>query len=127
MASMFHTGALERLAHVWIGTSVEDSEVVDRIDSLAKIVGMTLFVSFEPLIGPVGDVNLSKIHWAIVGGESGPRSRPIKPEWVDQLHSICRRDDVAFFFKQWGGKNKKAAGRELHGQLYDEYPIELEA
>jgi protein gp37 len=127
MAEMFKSEMLERLNNVWIGTSVEGNEVVGRIDSLAKIEGMTLFVSFEPLISAVGDVDLSKIHWAIVGGESGPRSRPIEEEWVDELHLLCRRDDVAFFFKQWGGKNKKASGRELHGKTYDEYPMELEA
>jgi protein gp37 len=127
MAAMFEVGILTRLSHVWIGTSVEGSEVVGRIESLAKIEGMTLFVSFEPLIGAVGEVDLTKIHWAIVGGESGPRSRPIEPEWVDQIHAICRRDDVAFFFKQWGGKNKKTAGRELYGRTFDEYPIYLDA
>ena len=124
---MFSAGILKRLNHVWIGTSVENSDVVDRIESLASISGMTLFVSFEPLIGAVGKVDLSRIHWAIVGGESGPRSRPIEPEWVDELHRACRQDNVAFFFKQWGGKNKKSAGRELNGQTYDEYPMELEA
>jgi protein gp37 len=127
MAKMFNSGMLKRLNHVWIGTSVENRDVVDRIDSLARIDGMTLFVSFEPLIGAIGEVDLSKIHWAIVGGESGPRSRPIETDWVDELHSLCRRDDVAFFFKQWGGRNKKVTGRELHGQTYDEYPMELEA
>lgn len=127
MAEMFKSEMLQRLNHVWIGTSVEGNEVVGRIDSLAKIEGMTLFVSFEPLISAVGEVDLSKIHWAIVGGESGPRSRPIAAEWVDELHLLCRRDDVAFFFKQWGGKNKKASGRQLHGKTYDEYPMELEA
>lgn len=127
MAEMFNTKLIARLHHVWIGTSVEGSEVVGRIDSLAKIEGMTLFVSFEPLISAVGNVDLSKIHWAIVGGESGPRSRSIEEDWVDELHKICRRDDVAFFFKQWGGKNKKASGRQLHGKTYDEYPMELKA
>ena len=127
MAAMFADGMLNRLMHVWIGTSVENDEVINRIESLATIEGMTLFISFEPLIGAIGNVDLAKIHWAIVGGESGPRSRPIQSEWVDEIHALCRRDDVAFFFKQWGGKNKKAAGRELHGQFYDEYPIELEA
>lgn len=127
MAEMFVTGQLQRLAHVWVGTSVESREVVERIDSLARIDGMTLFVSFEPLIGAIGDVDLSKIQWAIVGGESGPRSRPMESEWVDELHVLCRRDDVAFFFKQWGGRNKKVTGRELHGQTYDEYPMELAA
>lgn len=127
MAAMFEAGILTRMPHVWIGTSVESSEVVERIISLASISGMTRFVSFEPLIGAIGNVDLSRIHWAIIGGESGPRSRPIKQEWVDELHLACRRDNVAFFFKQWGGKNKKSAGRELHGQTYDEYPMYLEA
>jgi len=127
MAEMFVTGELTTLSNVWLGTSVENEEVVHRISHLAQIRGMTLFVSFEPLIGMINEVNLKKIHWAIVGGESGPKARPVEEEWVDRLHQICRRDDVAFFFKQWGGKNKKAAGRELHGRTYDEYPIQLEA
>lgn len=127
MAALFAEGKLERLLNVWVGTSVENSDVVDRIGHLSKINGMTLFVSFEPLIGPVGDVDLTGIHWAIVGGESGPRSRPINPDWVDELHAICRRDDVAFFFKQWGGRNKKATGRELYGTTFDEYPLALSA
>jgi protein gp37 len=125
MADMFANGDLARLDNVWLGTSVENEEVVGRIEQLARIRGMTLFISFEPLIGPVSDVDLSAIHWAIVGGESGPRARVVELEWVDRLHDICRRDDVAFFFKQWGGKNKKVNGRELHGQTYDEYPIDL--
>jgi protein gp37 len=127
MAKMFGAGTLQRLNHVWIGTSVECSEVVYRIESLAKIKGMTLFISFEPLIGAIGVVDLSKIHWAIVGGESGPRSRPIEPDWVDELLRTCRRDNVAFFFKQWGGRNKKSTGRQLNEQTYDEYPMYLEA
>jgi protein gp37 len=127
MASLFEIGKLPRLNNVWIGTSVENGDVVERIDQLASISKMTLFVSFEPLIGPVGDVDLSQIHWAIVGGESGPHARDMDAEWVEELHDLCRRDDVAFFFKQWGGRNKKAAGRELHGQTYDEYPLELES
>jgi protein gp37 len=125
MAEMFGRGELKRMNNVWLGTSVESQEVVSRIGQLVQITGMTLFVSFEPLIGPIDEVDLTGIHWAIVGGESGPRSRPIEERWVETIHRICRRDDVAFFFKQWGGKNKKALGRELHGQTYDEYPIEL--
>lgn len=127
MAELFRRGVLNRLSNVWLGTSVEDMAVLDRIEHLAEIQGMTLFVSFEPLIGRIDDADLSGVHWAIVGGESGPRARPIEEEWVDRLHDICRRDDVAFFFKQWGGKNKKIAGRKLHGRTYDEFPIELEA
>jgi protein gp37 len=96
------------------------------VEHLATIRGATLFISFEPLIGMISEIDLRAIHWAIVGGESGPRARPVEVEWVDRLHEICLRDDVAFFFKQWGGQNKKAAGRELHGRTYDEFPLELE-
>lgn len=126
MAEMFATGELRPLLNVWLGTSVESAEVIDRIDELTKIKRATLFVSFEPLIGEIKDVDLRSVHWAIVGGESGPRARPMEPQWVERLYDICRRDDVAFFFKQWGGRNKKAAGRELHERTYDEYPLDLE-
>jgi protein gp37 len=125
MADLFSSGALMALENVWIGTSVESAEVVERIDHLAAIPAMTRFVSFEPLIGPVGNVDLSRIHWAIVGGESGPKARSIEPQWIEELRKLCRRDDVAFFFKQWGGKNKKATGRMLNGRTYDEYPVQL--
>lgn len=124
---MFASGQLTAENHIWVGTSVESSEVLDRISFLASIKGATLFISFEPLIGEIPEADLRGIHWAIVGGESGPRSRPMEEAWVERLLEICRRDDVAFFFKQWGGRNKKAAGRELHGQTFDEYPLELEA
>lgn len=127
MARLFTSGALDRLSNVWVGTSVENADVSYRVDELIKIKGMTLFVSFEPLIGRIADIDLRGVHWAIVGGESGPRARPMDEEWVERLYAICRRDDVAFFFKQWGGRNKKIAGRILHGQTYDEYPLELEA
>lgn len=127
MAAMFALSELPRLAQVWIGTSVENEDVVDRIKHLVGISGMTRFVSFEPLIGPVGSISLKGIHWAIVGGESGPASRPMEIEWVEQIEAACRRAGTAFFFKQWGGRNKKAAGRKLRGQTYDEYPHELSA
>jgi protein gp37 len=127
MASLFASGVLARLAHVWIGTSVEDELVSGRITHLVSIVGMTRFVSFEPLIGSVGKIDLSGVHWAIVGGESGPSARPMKIEWVDQIWRASRLAGSAFFFKQWGGKNKKAAGRKLRGKTYDEYPCTLAA
>lgn len=127
MASMFRGGELVVLRNVWLGTSVESEDVAQRVAHLSSIAGATLFVSFEPLIGRIDDIDLRRIHWAIVGGESGPRARPVATEWVDRLYEICRRDHVAFFFKQWGGQNKKAAGRELHGRTYDEFPIALEA
>ncbi|WP_395611666.1 DUF5131 family protein [Allosphingosinicella sp.] len=126
MAKLFKDGVLKNLLHVWLGTSVENSDVAERVCHLSAIPDATLFVSFEPLIGRVDDIDLRKVHWAIVGGESGPRARSMDEEWVERLYEICRRDDVAFFFKQWGGRNKKAAGRELHGRTYDEYPLELE-
>ena len=127
MAALFAAQQISVLSNVWVGTSVENQEVVERVRHLTAIRGATLFVSFEPLIGQIDEINLRGVHWAIVGGESGPRARPMNEEWVEKLYRICRRDDVAFFFKQWGGRNKKAAGRELHGRTYDEYPLELEA
>lgn len=126
LAALVSAGKIITLQNVWLGTSVESAEVIGRISDLAMIKGATLFVSFEPLIGRINDMDLTSIHWAIVGGESGPRARPMEQEWVERLHEICIRDDVAFFFKQWGGQNKKAAGRELHGRTYDEFPLQLE-
>lgn len=125
MAQLFYDGVLSKHQNIWIGTSVEDSQVTHRIKHLAAIKDMTLFISFEPLIGSIGKVNLKGIHWAIVGGESGPNSRPMEEKWVEEILEICRSDDVAFFFKQWGGKNKKLTGRILHDRTYDEYPFEL--
>lgn len=125
MAAMFADGVLWVLPNVWVGTSVENAEVAGRVGYLTLIKDSTLFVSFEPLIGKIEDIDLRGVHWAIVGGESGPRSRAMEEAWVERLYEICRRDDVAFFFKQWGGRNKKITGRELHGRTYDEYPIEL--
>lgn len=127
MARLFEEGRIGVLTNVWVGTSVENSDVTQRVDHLRAIKGATLFISFEPLIGRIADIDLRGVHWAIVGGESGPRARSMEAEWVERLFEICRRDDVAFFFKQWGGRNKKATGRELHGRTYDEYPLELEA
>ena len=126
MAELFASRKIAILANAWVGTSVESEEVTDRVQHLVTIEGATLFVSFEPLIGKIEEIDLRGVHWAIVGGESGPRSRPMEEAWVERLYEICRRDDVAFFFKQWGGRNKKAAGRELHGQTYDEFPLDLD-
>lgn len=127
MAALFSSGAISAQQHIWVGTSVESEEVSERVKHLASIKGATLFISFEPLIGEIKDIDLRGLHWAIVGGESGPRSRPMEEAWVERLLEICRRDDVAFFFKQWGGRNKKVTGRVLHGRTFDEYPLELEA
>lgn len=110
------------LSNVWLGTSVENADYIGRIDLLRQTPAAVRFISFEPLIGPIRDVDLSNIDWAIVGGESGPGARPMEAEWVDELLRACRGQKVAFFFKQWGGRNKKKTGRTLHGRIWDEYP-----
>ena len=110
------------LPNVWVGTSVESFDYSGRIDSLRSTPAAVRFVSFEPLLASVGSPSLQKIHWAIVGGESGPGARPMKKEWVQEIHDSCREQDVAFFFKQWGGKRKKTAGRVYAGRTWDEYP-----
>lgn len=115
---------LPYLPQVWIGTSVESAEYNFRLNSLRKIPDFIKFVSFEPLINSVKGTNLDSIDWAIVGGESGPKSRPIHEDWVDEIKTACDRHGTAFFFKQWGGTNKKATGRIYRGQTWDEYPVE---
>lgn len=117
------------LPNVWLGTSIEDDRVLSRIEHLRETPAAIRFISFEPLIGSVGKVNLKDIHWAIVGGESGANARPIKEEWIDEIYDQCSCYDTAFFFKQWGtwGKDnkkrsKKANGREYRGQTWDEMP-----
>ena len=100
MASI--TSSLPVLKNVWLGTSVESAEYVDRIDDLRKVRAAIRFISFEPLLGSVAHVDLSEIHWAIVGGESGPRSRPMLEDWVDEIEVACRKAKTAFFFKRWG-------------------------
>ena len=117
------------LPNVWLGTSIEDADVVDRIRHLRAVPAAIRFLSFEPLIGPVGEVDLTGIDWAIVGGESGRAARPIQEAWIDEIHDQCVTYDTAFFFKQWGtwGKDnkkrsKKANGREYRGRTWDEMP-----
>ncbi len=110
------------LPNVWLGTSVENAGYLKRIEALRGVPASVRFVSFEPLLGPVTPVDLRGVHWAIVGGESGPRARPMIKEWVDAIRVTCQRQHVAFFFKQWGGARKKIAGRELDGRTWDEYP-----
>lgn len=122
MREVLTTLGLPALEHVWLGTSVEDSAVLSRLDDLRATPAIVRFVSFEPLIGSVRDANLKNINWAIVGGESGPRSRPMDEKWVDEIRLKCLAAGTAFFFKQWGGKNKKAAGRMLHGKEWNELP-----
>ena len=111
-----------QLPNVWLGTSVEDSRVKDRIKLLQTSNAEVRFISFEPLIGDVGELDLSNIHWVIVGGESGKNHRLIKEEWVQNILRQCRAQGVAFFFKQWGGLTSKSGGRTLNGKTYDEYP-----
>lgn len=124
MFAVLNRGDFPALANVWLGTSVEDDRVLSRLDDLRNVPAFVRFVSFEPLIGSVGGADLSGIHWAIVGGESGPDSREMDPGWVDEIELMCRRSGTAFFFKQWGGRNKKASGRTLNGQTYDEMPAQ---
>ncbi len=110
------------LPHVWLGTSVENEDHVSRLDLLRRTPAAIRFVSFEPLLGPIPNPDLAGIHWAIVGGESGPRARPMLPEWAEGLRDACVRQGVAFFFKQWGGRRKKATGRTLGDRTWDDYP-----
>ena len=108
--------------NVWMGVSVEDTRVIDRIADLAAVPAKVRFLSCEPLIGPLDNLTLDHIHWVIVGGESGPSARPMRREWVELIRRQCKRADVAFFFKQWGGVRKKTTGRKLHGRTYDAMP-----
>lgn len=114
---------LDWAPNVWMGVSVEDGRVLKRIEDLQKVPSAVRFLSLEPLIGPVEDMPLRGIDWVIVGGESGPRSRPVKIEWVRSIFKQCRKADAAFFFKQWGGVRKHVTGRELRGKTYDEMPV----
>jgi protein gp37 len=106
-----------------MGVSVENAKYMDRIDDLRRTGARVKFLSLEPLLGPLSHLNLHAIDWAIVGGESGPRARPMSPAWVIEIRSQCEAAGVPFFFKQWGGKNKKKAGRLLEGRTWDEMPV----
>jgi protein gp37 len=108
--------------NVWMGVSVENAEYVSRIDELRAVPAHVRFLSLEPLLGPLPAMNLDGIHWAIVGGESGPGAREMRPEWVRDIRDQCVAADVAFFFKQWGGVQKKRTGRTLDGRVWDEFP-----
>jgi protein gp37 len=108
--------------NVWMGVSVESTKYVSRIDNLRDTGAQTKFLSLEPLLGPLSGLNLDRIDWVIVGGESGPGARPMDPRWVVDIQRQCEKAKVPFFFKQWGGVNKKRTGRELNGQTYDEMP-----
>ena len=109
-------------SNVWIGTTVENALYVHRIKTLARIPAQLRFLSLEPLLGPVPRLPLRGVHWVIVGGESGPGARPMKKEWVTRIRDRCLAQGVPFFFKQWGGVNKKRAGRTLDGRTWNDMP-----
>lgn len=109
--------------NIWMGTSVENALVSHRITALKEIPARIRFLSVEPLLGPIPKLPLSGIHWVIVGGESGPGARPIDPDWVRQIRDRCIAMGVPFFFKQWGGVNKKTTGRHLDGRTWDQLPV----
>jgi protein gp37 len=137
-------GVYEPSPHIWLGTSVEDARVADRIEALREVPAAVRFLSCEPLIGPIPDLNLTGIHWVIVGGESGTHlwkdrtrrrrslvarqdgswvPREDRADWVREIRDVCVENDVSFFFKQWGGNTPKAGGRILDGRTWEEFPI----
>ena len=115
-------GAQPAPEHIWLGTSVEDMRVADRVEQLRATPARVRFLSCEPLLGSLRDLDLTGINWVIAGGESGRRRRPIDPTWVRELRDLCVVQGVAFFFKQWGGLRPKDGGRRLDGREWNEYP-----
>ncbi|MFF2954111.1 DUF5131 family protein [Kitasatospora sp. NPDC057965] len=113
---------LEWPANLWMGVSVESIEQVRRVDDLRAVPAAVRFLSLEPLLGPLPELDLGGIGWVIVGGESGPGHRPLEPEWVIEIRDACRAAGVPFFFKQWGGRNPKTGGRDLQGRTWDQLP-----
>ena len=109
-------------AHVWQGVSIESQTYTKRVTALLKVPAAVRFLSVEPLLGPIGNLPLNGIHWVIVGGESGPHHRTIKPEWVREIRKQCLTAEVPFFFKQWGGRTAKSGGRILDGRTWDQMP-----
>ena len=109
-------------SNIWMGTSVENKKVSSRVLDLIKVPAKIRFLSIEPLLGPLTNVSFEGIQWVIVGGESGPQSRPMKESWVLNIRDQCVSKNIPFFFKQWGGVNKKKAGRLLEGQIWGEIP-----
>ncbi len=108
--------------NIWVGVTVETADYLERIDHLRQTGAAVKFVSFEPLLGPIPDINLEGINWVIAGGESGPGARPIKADWVRNIREQCVEQNVPFFFKQWGGVNKKKNGRSLDGRTWNAMP-----
>jgi len=121
------SGQLDWSRNIWMGVSVENEEYLDRIDHLRRSGAQVKFLSVEPLLAPLGIVDLGGIDWVIVGGESGPGARPMNHEWVSSIRDQCQQAGVAFFFKQWGGVQKKKTGRSLDGRTWDEMPAQLVA
>jgi protein gp37 len=115
---------LDWAPNIWMGVSVESDKYRSRIDDLRRTRALLKFLSLEPLLGPLHNLDLRDIDWVIVGGESGFRARKLDPAWVTDLRDQCRKANVPFFFKQWGGKNKKQAGRVLDGQVWDQMPVD---
>ncbi len=109
--------------NVWMGVTVENSDYYQRIDNLRQTGAKLKFISFEPLLGPCPDINLEGIHWVIVGGESGPGCRPVRKDWIIEIRDQCLVHNIPFFFKQWGGTNRKKAGRLLEGKKWDAMPV----
>jgi len=110
-------------SNVWMGVTVEDNEHLYRVDELRHVPASVRFLSIEPLLESLPDLNLIGIDWVIVGGESGPGARPVKPEWVLAIRDECVESSIPFFFKQWGGVRKKAAGRALENRIWDQMPL----
>lgn len=115
-------GKLAWSPNIWMGVSIESSRWLDRLPLLASSGAQTRFLSLEPLLGPLPGLDLANIHWVIVGGESGPGARPMKPAWVRAIRDTCLEQEVPFFFKQWGGVQKHRHGRELDGRVWDQFP-----
>ncbi len=109
--------------HIWLGCSVEDGSKLSRVQHIQDMAATTRFLSIEPLIGPIEEIDLNGIHWVIVGGESGPRARPMKKKWVRVIRRACERSDTPFFFKQWGGLRPKSGGRLLDGREWNQMPL----
>jgi len=111
--------------NVWMGVTVENADCGFRIDDLRQTAAVIKFISFEPLLGPITNIDLEGIDWVIVGGESGPNARQIRPQWAIDIRDQCLNANVPFFFKQWGGINKKKNGRKLDGRTWDEMPLPI--
>jgi len=110
-------------SNIWMGATIENADCLYRKEHLMNCGAKVKFLSIEPLLGPIPNINLTGINWVIVGGESGPGARPMDPEWVIDIRNQCNKANVPFFFKQWGGVNKKKAGRTLEGRVWSEMPI----